>query len=122
MRALALLALIAVPTAALAGDPPKPPGEFHLQTTLDRPAPTPTPCNGRLSRSTALCDVSFRLSTTAAVILLDSLLPVQRRLTPFSGMLPPPGTRTDAPGTWVTGFASDPTFVGLGKFQLRDNR
>ncbi len=120
MRWFAALLLISMSGTALAGDAPKLPGEFHLATTLDRPAPTP--CTGHLSNSTALCDVTFRLTTTAAVILLDGLLPVERRLTPFSGLLPPPGTRTDAPGTWVTGFSSDPTFVGLGKFQLRDGR
>lgn len=126
MRTLVAMLLISVAAPVKAGEPaPVPtersPGAFHLRTTLD--PPVPTPCNGRLSRSTTGCEVVFRWGTTAAVIALDSLLPVERRLTPFSGLLPPPGTRADAPaGTWVTGFSSDPTFVGLGKFQLRDGR
>lgn len=106
---------------AYADAPPAAPGAFDLRTTLA--APSPRPCTGRLDPTTRLCDVAFQLTTSAAVILLDSLLPVERRLTPFSGLAPPPGTRRDAPpGTWVTGFSSDPTFVGLGKFQLRDAR
>lgn len=131
MRALVLVSCLLVCADARAGEPAPPaplaappsvaPSAFHLRTTLARPSPTP--CTGRISQSTALCDVSFRLSTTAAVIVLDSLLPVERRLTPLSRVLPPPGGRTDAPpGTWVTGFSSDSTFVGLGKFQLRDGR
>jgi hypothetical protein len=93
-----------------------------FRTTLLRDPPRP--CTGPLTAGASPCAVAFTVGTILSVTALDLLLPVERRLVtlsagaPIAGSLRRPGLPTTK-GPFVTGFSTDDTFIGLGRFDMR---
>jgi hypothetical protein len=104
-----------------AGAPPAS-APLTFRTTLLRDPPRP--CTGPLTAGASPCAVAFTVGTILSVTALDLLLPVERRLVtlsagaPIAGSLRRPGLPTTK-GPFVTGFSTDDTFIGLGRFDMR---
>ena len=135
--AVSLLTATTASAAPIAADPPPAghdaasPAEataphegapLTFRTTLLRDPPRP--CTGPLSAGVSPCAVAFTAGTIQSVTALDLLLPLERRLVtlsdgaPIAGSLRRPGQPTTT-GPFVTGFSTDDTFIGLGRFDMR---
>lgn len=121
---------------ASAGEPveigPSPLGEQHEALTepltfdLKLQVPERFSCVGPLQAGAPPCRFVATIGTGVGVMLAQILRPVDARLvraspvSPFAPGRPVlnSGVKT-APGLLFSGFSSDPTFVGLGSFDMR---
>ena len=110
------------PPSADAPSPAVASAPLTFRTTLLRDPPRP--CTGPLTAGASPCAAVFTAGTILSVTALDLLLPLERRLVtlsdgaPIDGSLRRPGLPTTK-GPFVTGFSTDDTFIGLGRFDMR---
>jgi hypothetical protein len=103
---------------------PEPPPPQHFQVSLARP-PAPR-CLGPMVAGAPPCTYFATLGTAAVFTTLQILRPVDYRLVRASSVSPTlpgqpvlrSGAKT-APGLLMSGYSSDPLFIGLGSFDMR---